>query len=147
MAGRFLSINTERFNKARRLLPPGDSYHDGEALSCRRAFNALRMDSGKKEGKILSSAFFLRNLSCFSKLNPLTLPLSPANGGEGGGEGGRIKKEIPIQSSYVFRKAIGCCQLYLRNRLLTQGLCGRSVGLRLLHTLHICPRLFSKPPV
>jgi len=34
------------------------------------------------------------------KLNPLTLPLSPANGGEGGGEGGRIKKEIPIQSSY-----------------------------------------------
>jgi hypothetical protein len=31
------------------------------------------------------------------KLNPLTLPLSPANGGEGGGEGGRIKKEIPIQ--------------------------------------------------
>ena len=34
------------------------------------------------------------------KLNPLTLPLSPANGGEGGGEGGRIKKEIPILSSY-----------------------------------------------
>jgi len=34
------------------------------------------------------------------KLNPLTLPLSSANGGEGGGEGGRIKKEIPIQSSY-----------------------------------------------
>ena len=34
------------------------------------------------------------------KLSPLTLPLSPANGGEGGGEGGRIKKEIPIQSSY-----------------------------------------------
>ena len=34
------------------------------------------------------------------KLNPLTLPLSPANGGEGGGEGRRIKKEIPIHSSY-----------------------------------------------
>jgi len=34
------------------------------------------------------------------QLIPLTLPLSPANGGEGGGEGGRIKKEIPIQSSY-----------------------------------------------
>jgi predicted DNA-binding protein (UPF0251 family) len=34
------------------------------------------------------------------KLIPLTLSLSPANGGEGGGEGGRIKKEIPIQSSY-----------------------------------------------
>ena len=34
------------------------------------------------------------------QLNPLILPLSPANGGEGGGEGGRTKKEIPIQSSY-----------------------------------------------
>jgi len=34
------------------------------------------------------------------QLNPLTLPLSPANGGEGGGEGGRIKKQIPIQSRY-----------------------------------------------
>jgi len=32
-----------------------------------------------------------------NKLNPLTLPLSPANGGEGRGKGGRIKKEIPIQ--------------------------------------------------
>jgi hypothetical protein len=60
MAGRFLSINTECFNKARHLLPPGDSYHDGEALSCRRAFSALRMDPGKKEGKVLSAAFFLR---------------------------------------------------------------------------------------
>jgi hypothetical protein len=35
------------------------------------------------------------------QLIPLTLPLSPANGGEGGGEGGRTKKEIPIQSRYA----------------------------------------------
>jgi hypothetical protein len=35
------------------------------------------------------------------KLSPLTLPLSPANGGEGGGEG-EGKKEIPVRKFNFF---------------------------------------------
>ena len=43
-----------------------------------------------------------------SQLHPLTLPLSLAHGGEGGGEGGRIKRkflynQVAREGSIVFR--------------------------------------------